>query len=92
MVHVATLSLLSKKDHVPFSVTLSFRGRSHSIRASPTEATQMERPFASVRAENVYGTTASGMTHRDRAVRCDANPTHIFAWNASRRTLRERAK
>jgi hypothetical protein len=48
--------------------------------------------FAFAWAKNVSGTTSSGTTHRDRAIRGDANPAHICAWNTSRRMLRERTK
>jgi hypothetical protein len=50
------------------------------------------RPFVSAGPKNASGVTSSSATHRDRAIRGDANPVHICVWNASRWTLRERVK
>jgi hypothetical protein len=51
-----------------------------------------ERPFVSAVTGNASGTTSSGATHSDRAVRGDANLVQICAGFASLRMLSGRAK
>jgi hypothetical protein len=53
-----------------------------------TKGNGRERPFPSARAKNASRITSSGTTHRDRTVRGDSKPAHIFARFATRQTLR----
>jgi hypothetical protein len=64
----------------------------YSTRTVPIAIYRAAYLFASGRAENASGTRSSGATHSDRVVRSDASLAQICASDASRWTLRGRAK